>query len=263
MSKNAVVIEDPSKAVALPDEMSDFLAENEGAGFENIKTTDLAVPYFGILQALSPQVKKGEQRIPGCEEGDIFNTVSKEIVKGEEGIRVIPAAYVKKIVEWVPRNAGGGFVAQHEFDQAWLDKFPRDEKGKPFNDHGNHMVETAYFFVVRLLDNGATEHGIISMTSTQLKKARAWNAIRMNFHHTLPNGKTIVPPAWAQIYHLTTCQESKADQTWFGWRTPSNPEVVTDKALALAAKKFAEDVMGGKVEVKPVQEEEPATTDAF
>jgi hypothetical protein len=125
------------------------------------------------------------------------------------------------------------------------------------------MVETAYFFVVRLLDNGATEHGIISMTSTQLKKARAWNAIRMNFHHTLPNGKTIVPPAWAQIYHLTTVQESKADQTWFGWRTPSNPEVVTDKALALAAKKFAEDVMGGKVEVKPVQEEEPATTDAF
>jgi hypothetical protein len=263
MSKS-VVIEDPTKkALAIPDEMADFLAENDGSGFDNIKSTDLAVPYFGILQALSPAVKKGEQRIPGAEEGDILNSVSREIIKGDEGIRVIPAAYVKHIIEWIPRNAGGGFVAQHNFDQAWLDKAIKDEKGKPITAEGNQLVETAIFFVLRLKDDGTTEHGIISMTSTQLKKARAWNAIRMNFHHTLPNGKTIVPPAWAQIYHLTTVQESKADQTWFGWRTPSNPEVVTDKALALAAKKFAEDVMGGKVEVKPVQEEEPATTNAF
>lgn len=263
MSKDEVVIEGESKAVAIPDEMSDFLAENEGAGFENIKPTDLAVPYFGILQALSPQVKKGEQRIPGAEEGDIFNSVTKEVIRGDEGIFVIPAAYVKKIVEWVPRNAGGGFVAQHEFDQAWLDRHAKDEKGRPISANGNDLVETAYFFVIRVLDNGATEHGVVAMTSTQLKKARAWNAIRMNFHHTLPSGKSIVPPAWAQIYHLTTVQETKNDQTWFGWRTPSNPEVVTDKSLALAAKKFAEDVMGGKVEVKPVQDEEPMTTDVF
>jgi hypothetical protein len=264
MSKNAVVIEDPTKkALALPDEMADFLSENDGSGFENIKPTDLAVPYFGILQALSPAVKKGPERIPGAEEGDVLNSLTKELIKGEEGFRVIPAAYVKKIVEWVPRSAGGGFVAQHDFDQAWLDKHQKDERGRPISVNGNDLIETAIFFVLRLKDDGTTEHGIISMTSTQLKKARAWNAIRMNFHHTLPNGKTIVPPAWAQIYHLTTVQESKADQTWFGWRTPANPEVVTDKALALAAKKFAEDVMGGKVEVKPVQEEEPATTDAF
>ena len=263
MSKNPVVIEDPSKAVALPDDMTNFLSENDGAGFDNIKPTDLAVPYFQVLQALSPAVKKGPERIPGAEEGDIISTLTKEVVKGEEGIRVIPAAYTKKIIEWIPRTAGGGFVAQHEFDQEMIDKAIKDEKGKPMTADGNQLVETAIFFILRLKDDGSTEHGIISMTSTQLKKARAWNAIRMNFHHTLPNGKTIVPPAWAQIYHLTTVQESKADQTWFGWRTPSNPEIVTDKALAMAAKKFAEDVMGGKVEVKPVQDEEPATTDVF
>lgn len=256
MSKTTEMIVPQATALALPDDMAEFLAENEGAGFENITAADLAIPYYQILQALSPQVKKGEQRIPGAEEGDIFQTVSKEVIKPDDGLKVIPVAYEKKIVEWVPRNAGGGFVAHHAFDQAWLDKQIKNEKNKPVSEAGNDLVETAYFFVLRILPGGGTEKGLIAMTSTQLKKARAWNMIRMNFRTTLPDGRSINPPAYAQIYTLTTAQETKNDQTWFGWATPNHPELVTDRALAVIAKQFAQDVMGGKVDVKPVREED-------
>lgn len=243
-------------ALALPEDMTSFLEENAGGGFENITASDLAIPYFGILQALSPQVKKGEQRVLGAEEGDIFQTVTTEVIKPDVGIRVIPAAYQKKIVEWVPRSAGGGFVGYHEFDQDWLAKCQKNERNKPITDIGNDLVETAYFFIIRILPDGGTEKGLIAMTSTQLKKARAWNAVRMNFRTTLPNGKAINPPAYAQIHTLSTKQESKADQTWFGWDFPAPPELVTDRALAQMAKDFATDVLGGRVEVKPVRDED-------
>ncbi|MCI0559216.1 MAG: hypothetical protein MN733_12035, partial [Nitrososphaera sp.] len=85
-----------------------------GAGLEGIGSNDVAIPYLSIIQALSPQYKKGPHRIEGAEEGDIYNSLTKHLVRGNIGLTVIPCVYQKRFVEWVPRSIGGGFVKSHQ-----------------------------------------------------------------------------------------------------------------------------------------------------
>ena len=58
---------------------------------------------------MSPQLQKQNgSYIPGASAGDMYNTVTNEIYAGEEGISVVPCAYNKKFIEWIPREKGGG-----------------------------------------------------------------------------------------------------------------------------------------------------------
>ena len=46
----------------------------------------MQIPFIGIIQALSPQLQKDDPLyIKGAEQGDIFNTVTQEIYKADEG----------------------------------------------------------------------------------------------------------------------------------------------------------------------------------
>ena len=40
--------------------------------------------------------------------GDIYNTVTGEWYKGGEGIKVVPCAYQRRFLEWMPRGSGSG-----------------------------------------------------------------------------------------------------------------------------------------------------------
>ncbi|MGH2567286.1 MAG: hypothetical protein ACRDGA_03030, partial [Bacteroidota bacterium] len=80
MSKNLEV----GKTTAISTDVVD-LYDGADTGFENVRTDDIAIPFLRILQSLSPQVKKGADRIEGAEEGDILNTVTKAVHKSESG----------------------------------------------------------------------------------------------------------------------------------------------------------------------------------
>ena len=140
-------------------------------GFESMGADDIAIPFLLILQALSPQVR-GTTRIENAKEGDFYNSVTQEILKGS--IKVIPCAYQKSWVEWVSRDNGGGFIRQHNSIDI-LDKCTKNERNQDVLPSGNHVVTTAYQYCLLVKEDGSTERIVISFTSTQLKKSRRWN----------------------------------------------------------------------------------------
>ena len=82
-----------------------------GTGLEEASADDYAIPFLRVLQSMSPQLKKSDGKyIQGAEEGNLFNTVTETLYDGTEGVTIIPCAYKKKFIEWVPRESGGGFV---------------------------------------------------------------------------------------------------------------------------------------------------------
>ena len=63
--------------------------------------------------------------------GDIYNTVTGDIFKGKEGVKVIPCAYQRRLIEWAPRGQGTG-APVNIFDPR-LDTPPKTERSKKNN----------------------------------------------------------------------------------------------------------------------------------
>lgn len=218
-----------------------------GLGFENVGVDDIAIPFLQILQSNSPQIKRGEQQIPGAKEGDIFNTITNELYSSDVGILVIPCAYQKAWVEWRPRELGGGFIKQHLTEDI-LRHTKKNEHGRDALPDGNVIVPTAYHFVL-LIDSTTKDYSqaVISMTSTQLKKSRKWNSLMTTLKMTGLNGK-FVPPMFSHIYRLTTVQEQNELGAWSGWHIEL-VEPVVDVDLYNAAKEFALAVRAGRIAI--------------
>ena len=234
--------------------ISDIYSDAGGTGLEGIGIADLAIPYIAILQALSPQVKKGSpNRIAGAEEGDIYNNVSKQVWKGETGIVVIPCHYAKRYIEWVPREEGGGFVAPHD-DESILKQCVRNDKNRDILPNGNEIVTTAYHSVVIVEWEGEDaelklSRAVISMIRTQLKKSRAWNS-QISGLQRVVNGKLVTPPSFASIYRLSTETEEKNGNSYFNWHI-GPPSPVCSAVIARYAVDFFKALRSGEVQVKP------------
>ena len=121
-------------------EAIDLFQADSGVGLENVEAGDMAIPFIALLQALSPQVKK--KTLEGAEDGMFMNTVTSKLY---EKLHVIPCAFSKAWVEWVPREKGGGFVAQHTTDELML-QTTRDDKKRDILPNGNSLVQTAYHY---------------------------------------------------------------------------------------------------------------------
>lgn len=234
--------------------MADMFAD-AGMGFEGMSAKDVAIPFVAILQGLSPQVKRGPAQIEGAREGDIFNTVSQQIIKGEDGITVVPCAYQKKWVEWKTRESGGGFVQQHDTEDI-LNETSKNERGQDVLKNGNLVVTTAYHYVIVVTAEGFYK-AVISMTSTNLKKSRRWNA-QMGSIQVTQGERRFNPPSFSHSYVLRTVMETKDGNSWFTWDIKT-PDLIAFKApdLYRAAKKFSTDVNGGLVKApEPTQRED-------
>ena len=67
-----------------------------GLGMENLGQEDLALPFLKILSGLDPLLDQNED----ARKGDIYNTVSGQVYKGKDGIKVVPCAYQRKFIQW-------------------------------------------------------------------------------------------------------------------------------------------------------------------
>lgn len=243
------------KEETLPAETMDISAlmatdAQENSGFETMTSDDWAIPYLSILQSGSPQVKKGDGKVEGAEEGDFYNTVSQEVFKNS--IRLVPCYYEKAWVEWTPRESGGGFVKSHS-DESILTKCVKDDKNRDMLPNGNRIVTTVYHYCLLVRSSGDFERVVVTMTSTQLKKSRKWNTQMLNRTIEI-NGKKIVPPTFSHAYLAETVAESNDQGSWSGWKIGS-PELITDAGTYVAARKFHEDVKKGGVKVAQPQED--------
>lgn len=230
------------------DMMNDLLADSQvNTGFETVGKDDIAIPFISILQALSPQLR-GETKIKGAEEGDFFHTVAGRAFKGP--VKIIPCAYQKSFVEWVPREQGGGLVAQHDSEEI-LKQTKKNEKNQDVLPNGNHIVTTAYHYCLLVNDNETFERVVLSMTSTQLKKSRRWLSQAMGIMIDIGNGKKIRPPMFSHTYEATTVIETKDKKSWYGW-TIGSPSMIKQADLYKAAKQFHDEVTKGLVKAQEV-----------
>lgn len=180
MSKE-VTKKESSGAVAAYD-----YGESSGIGFEGTKGTDLSVPFINLLQANSPEIE-GEL-IPGAKTGDMVNSVTHELIKGDTGFVFLPVHKEEAWVEWVPRNKGGGLVGMHDPNGALVQELiknnggtripPKGTDGKriSFKNGSNEIIETYYVYGL-LLNKEGTEvesFAVISFSSTKIKPYRDW-----------------------------------------------------------------------------------------
>lgn len=248
MSKNAVAVkEEKNTALAVLGEDFEAMA---GLGMEQATTEDLSIPFLRILAQLSPQVNKRDGAyVQGAEPGYIYNTVSNEAYNGEEGIVVIPCYYNRRLVEWKPREKGGGYVNSYAATDPIANTTYRDDRGNDVLPNGNLLVNTAQFFVILMHPENGPQRCLVTMTSTQLKKARKWMTQMQSLTATGKNGNLFTLPMMSQMYRLRTVEERNDKGSWFGWEI-SRIGPVQDKGMFDLAVEFSKSVAKGEVQVK-------------
>jgi hypothetical protein len=224
------------------------LEDFAGAGLENVSTKDMAIPFLSILQALSPQLDENNGKyVEGAKQGGIINTALGRVYGRDEGIYVVPCGFQSRLVEWTPRESGGGFVAEHPTDSDLLQRTRKNEKGQDALPNGNLLVLTATHYVLLVdPDTGAATQAVIPMSSTQLKKSRAWNSMMASIKVQGKNGM-FTPPSFSQLYHLTTGPEKNAKGSWYSWQIENKGLVSVD--VFRQACDFAESVKAGAVKI--------------
>ena len=215
-------------------------------GFGNMDTDDYALPFLRVLGQLSPECNKRDAKyIDGAEPGMIFNTVTKQLYDGENGVNIIPCYYKREYVEWSDRGEGTSApIAIHSVESGIIKDTTRDAGYKDRLPNGNYLENTASYFVT--IDDGTS--ALISMKSTQLKVSRSWNSMMNSIKLKGKNGM-FTPAMYSHVYNLKTVQQSNDKGTWFGWSI-EKVGPVQDKDLYEAAKSFASSVNKGDVTAK-------------
>lgn len=259
----AVIPEQQSGELAAPIPI-DFAAD-ANVGNEEVTAADIALPYLSILQKNSPQVDPdGPGYVEGAKVGDIFNNLTMRLFDGKTGITIVPCYYVRKFIEWVPRELGGGFVKAYDISDpavlAAVKADRRNDKGKLLALGGvNLLTETAQHYALHVID-AAWGWAVISMASTQHKASRTLNSLISGIKINV-GGKSVTPARFSHIYQLTTKLESKDKYTWYGWQ-PTLVKRVDDPALYSAGKAYFNAVSAGMVSAgAPPTEEPPAEGD--
>ena len=223
-------------------------------GFSEVTSADLSIPFLRVLAQLSPQVNKRDGKyVEGAEAGMLFNTVLNEVYDGEQGIEVIPCHYNRRVVEWTPREQGGGYVESYETTNPIVNTTTRNEIGQDVLPNGNLLSNTAQFFVLFAHPDMGWQRALITMSSTQLKKARKWMTQAQSLTAQGEDGLYVLP-LMSQVYRLATVPEQNDKGSWFGYDVTRerglNPEDATDANLFEMAMKFAENIEAGEVQVK-------------
>ena len=244
------------------DVLDDILEyEGEGAAYDS---SEMQIPFVRILQAMSPQLKKREaEYIEGSEQGDMFNTVTKQYWTGEDGITVIPCFQTTKYLEFTPRDQGGGFRGEIEPTDPILKRTER-MGAKEMLPTGNELVKSDQHYCLVVEPDGTYQPVVIDMKSSQLKVSRRWKTqIAMQKIAHPRDGRMVTPPLFATQWKFTTVEESNDQGTWFNYSI-EKIGLIEDRQLLQEAKSFRDSVAAGEVKAAPEEGEQakaPSRTD--
>ena len=230
------------KEAGLP---SSILFEDDAAsGFENVKTTSLALPILKLLQNGSGEAQRRNQNyVEGAEPGMLFNTVTKKLYDGAKGVTVVPCHYKLEYQEWADFGTGSGRPENIFPDGSdILSSTTTDGGGKDRLQNGNFILTVGQHYVLVIGDDGGAEQALISMSSSQGKISRKWNSMMMSISLDGKNGP-YTPPSFSHSYKLTTVLNSGKGNQWYGYNVVKEGPV-KDAALYERAKKFYTSLAG-------------------
>ena len=221
-------------AVAQYDE-DDF--GDSGAGFEDVKASDLSLPFWRLLQSLSPETKRSQpEYIDGAAEGMWLDTTTQELF---DEILFVPSRFRTEYIEWHTVKDGRGFVANHGQIQevvegangvrtvgpaALLQAVQDKETGALMLPAGTELVPTSTWYGVVVGGRYAGEAeftmdfcrpAVISMTKTATKTSRKWlrdarGLIRLN----PSTGHKEQAPIWHATWLIGSAPMSNARGSW-------------------------------------------------
>jgi hypothetical protein len=182
--------------------------EGIDTGFEGVKADEYVIPFYTILQGLSPQM----ETVEGARLGHIINTTTNEL-KGT-AINFVVVRRDHKFVEWLPNR--GGFVASHDPESELVKKCQAEVGNDPFSkltsDEGNDVLDTYYLFGVLCDENfNPTGLGVIGFTSTKIKKYKAW------LSYASERLSTQGLPMPALVYKFSTFKDKNKKGEFYNW----------------------------------------------
>ena len=237
---------------------TDMFAEDAGIGVDELGPEHFAIPFLKVLQKMSPELDD----IENARAGDLYNTVTKEVIKGSDGVRVVNCAYTLQHIEWEPRGSGSG--APHAIYSAG-DALPKTERGDDNKDYvvdgsGRYLERTAQHYVLVVDEDGITSQALLPMKATQLKKSKQWNSAMKSMKMKDGSGNLFTPARFSHIWHLESVSEENKNGSWHGWQISKDSQI-EDPNLYAEAKHFAESIMAGQVKVQHVQEGDSISED--
>lgn len=246
--KDLAVQEDKTTALVVADYAA--YAEDAGAGYENQTSEDISVPFLEILQSNSPETQVEDGPRPGT----IINRTTGEIWKGSEGIAFIPATTSHVVVEWVPREKGGGIVATHELDSPLIQQVRSSQPlGKYVHPESrNDLIETFYVYGI-MVDGDQFYPAVMAFSSTRIKPYKDWMFRARSIVIALPDGRKITKlPLFSHRYRLTTVAAENNKGKWhtlqvrFDGENAEAARIAPNNELYLIAKQLCSDVNEGR-----------------
>ena len=236
-------------------ELDKMLEADAGVGLENITTDDMQIPFIRIIQALSPQLQQDDPLyIKGAEQGDIFNTVSQEVYKADEGVVVVPAFFEKKFLEFQLRSSGGGFVRELSPDDKDITMTNREGTIEML-PNGNELVRTHQHLVIAQSADGTIAPSVLDMKKTQLKVSRRWNTLKNSAR--LPSGALM--PIYGTAWQLTTVSEANDQGKWFNYKLDRINDITPEiEKMMLEARNMYQGVSKGEVKMAAASADEVA-----
>lgn len=214
----------------------DLLQSYAGQGMEEAGVEDFAIPFLNLLQKMSPQVDSdAAEYVEGAKVGMFMNSVTKQLFGGEKGVRVIPVHFEKCYVEWVKRDAGGGWVATHLTREA-ADKNQDRERE-------TEIVDTANHYVLLEVAPDEWEPVVLACTSTKLRASREWMSAMSRVIVSGPGGK-FVAPTFSKVWTIRSISQQKDKFTYYNI-VPTLEEGWAPQEQFEKATKFREQVLSG------------------
>ena len=237
-----------------------------GAGYGHQTSTDFLIPRIAVLGDLSPQLKKNKaEYIEGAEVGDIVDVAMGEILaKQGSTFDFLPVIRVKEVIEWKPRNEGGGIVSRHilnETMEAYCTGLgvSQNKDFEYINNAGNELVETHQYYGINL--SADNRWSFMPMKKSNLKIARKWFTKATSIK--LPNGNQA--PLFYKSYKIGSFLDSGSGNEWWNYQVNDGPLLQETgdgwQAIFADAVKLMEAVQSGQA-VADVRGDE-TTEEAF
>lgn len=193
-----------------------------GQGLEDVTSEDKGLPFFAVLQPLSPEVEEIEE----AQAGMIINKATKELYSS---IRFVPACRQHTYDEWVPRDNGGGLVGVYELtDPIVAAARAKQRVGKHELPNGNELIETFKLFGFILDDDDNPTPAVIAFTSTQIAGYKTLTTRADSLMFRAGDGRKLKFPWFAHVWRLGTEKKKKDKYTWHVWTVKFDGE--NDKA---------------------------------
>ena len=215
--------------------MTERMRAASGMGVSTDQSDNL-VPLIYVLQPLSPQVLKGnEKQIEGAEAGFIWLRNDQDpLIDGDEGMLFQPCYFSKDWVEWMPQRKG--FVARHATrpKEAELEDVERDDGSvvKAWTmPSGNRVVETRNHVGFVLREGRRPTPYTIPLSSTGHTVSKAW-MFSMNGEQ-FADGGTL--PSFGAVYRMRTKLKSKNDKNWYQYEVEKECRLDDEQANELLA----------------------------